>query len=415
MFEGLPQSCETRNPFIVLRFVLLGILAYINILTIGFAAWNLTVLRDLDVHVLGSPTFVLFNSCLLLTLLAFCFASSRFPVKFINQVRYECAWTGALSTLQLGGCVAVTANGPPVLCQGISIVACASSSLVVALSWISCMILILYSFSLLTTTVTHMHVVADIWMSSVREVPWFVGPSTTLEYTPRVARTEKARHSDVLDIKRLSFHYPTPIFEQFAKPLPPSPQPGSAPPSPIWPHRQSIPDSPHAPPPVDRRSTWTSRLLTNTRPTSLAHKQSKESMRPSWAKRVSPRRGVDAPFAMPPMPRFSFRQPVLPPVRPLRPLKLKSCWSQTTVNSPPPVPALPQKAVVVGGPGLPSSSPTGSFYIDLERDAVVPVGDTSRPVSYGMFPEDVGDPDQPVTRARLSQWVRAGSETSSTR
>ena len=265
-----------------------------------------------------------------------------------------------------------------------------------------------------------MNVIADIWTASVREVPWFVGPSTSLEYTPRVARTEKTREPDVLDIKRMSFHYPTPIFTQFAKALPPPPNPESrrastAPPSPIWPHRQSTSETLPPSPPVDRRPTWTSRLFANTRPPSIARKPSNESMRPNWAKRVSPRRGVDAPFAMPSPPsRFSFRQPVLPPVRPLRPLKLKSSWSQTTVNSPPPVPALPQKAVVVGGPALPDHSPTGSFYIDLERDAVVPVGDASRPVSYGMFPEDVGDPDQPVTRARLSQWVRADSDTSST-
>ena len=99
-------------------------------------------------------------------------------------------------------------------------------------------IVILYSFSLLTTTVTHMNVIADIWTASVREVPWFVGPSTSLEYTPRVARTEKTREPDVLDIKRMSFHYPTPIFAQFAKALPPPPNPESrrastAPPSPI--------------------------------------------------------------------------------------------------------------------------------------------------------------------------------------
>ena len=49
----------------------------------------------------------------------------------------------------------------------------------------------------------------------------------------------------------------------------------------------------------------------------------------------------------------------------------------------------------------------------LPRDAVVPVGPAVRPISYEMFPEDVVDPDQPVTRSVRSQWVRAGSETSS--
>lgn len=268
----------------------------------------------------------------------------------------------------------------------------------------------MYSFSLFTTAITHMGVIPDIWPSSVCAIPWFVGPSTSLPYTPR--RTKEARYSaEVVDIKRMSFHYPTPIFELHAQTLPPSPKPElprcpGRPRSSMRQSHRSVHRSIPPPPPSDRRITWTSLLFANSHPPSdLANR---ESVRPNWAKRSSPRRGVDAPFATP---RFSLSNFNLPPVRPLRPLKLKSVWSQTTVSSPPPVPALPQKAHVVGA----SQSPTGTFYIDLERDAVVPVGDASRPVSYEMFPEDVMDPDQPVTRARRSQWVRApGSETSST-
>ncbi len=66
MFEGIPQSYQMRNPFLVLRLVLFGmsltssrlisnahgftgVLVYVNVLTIGFAAWNLTVLKDLGI------------------------------------------------------------------------------------------------------------------------------------------------------------------------------------------------------------------------------------------------------------------------------------------------------------------------------------------------------------------------------
>ncbi len=265
--------------------------------------------------------------------------------------------------------------------------------------------MVLYSFSLFTTAITHTGVIPDIWSSSVCAIPWFVGPSTSLPCTPRPAKA--ARYSEVVDIKRMSFQYQTPIFEQHAKALPPPPKPepprySGAPPSAMRQPRRSNAASILPPSPSDRRITWTSLLFANSRPPSLAQ-QSRDSVRPNWAKRSSPRRGVDAPFTAP---RFSFSN--LPPVRPLRPLKLKSVWSQTTVSSPPPVPAVPQRAHVLG---MPSHSPTGTFYIDLERDAVVPVGDASRPASYGMFHEDVVDPDQPIAKSRRSQWVRAGSET----
>ena len=73
--------------------------------------------------------------------------------------------------------------------------------------------------------------------------------------------------------------------------------------------------------------------------------------------------------------------------------------------SPPPVPALPPRAKARGSAAVPgpldnSLSPTSTFYIDLERDAVVSMGPVARPVSYGMFPEDVMDPDQPITRSQ---------------
>ena len=66
MFQDIPPFYEMRNPFLVLRLALFGmpswrlhswckahvspgILVYVNVLTIGFAAWNLTVLKDLEV------------------------------------------------------------------------------------------------------------------------------------------------------------------------------------------------------------------------------------------------------------------------------------------------------------------------------------------------------------------------------
>ncbi|KAI0375044.1 hypothetical protein BV20DRAFT_1033072 [Pilatotrama ljubarskyi] len=439
MFERMPEHPYVmRNPFIVLRFVLFAILVYVNLLTVGFAVWNLSELKSLQGQALGAPTFVVFNACVVLTLLVGCLVTAWYSLAAFDRVRNECVWTGLVSALQLASSIDITVNGPPALCQGVSITACASSSLTVALSWISSTILLLYSFSLFTTAVTHTPVIPDVWASSVRAVPWFVVPGDCVE--SRLPPVSKPRSSsadaDVLDIKRSSFHFPTPIFAQHAKALPLSPKslPQSPTTPPIWQaRRSSVPTLPGAddalPPSSSKRTTWTNRVFSTSGASStLGSKRSTESLRPSWAKRVAPgRRGVDHPFAMPRR-QTPPRPLVLPTVRPLRTLKLKSCWSPSTASSRShTAPAVPPKARVAGAgqgvkegaPQLPGAalalSPTGTFYIDLERDAVVPVGGTpaARPLSYEMFPEDVVDPDMPITRSQPSTWVRAHSPASS--
>ncbi|KAI8998503.1 hypothetical protein BD414DRAFT_575024 [Trametes punicea] len=419
MIERLsPSSSSVRNPFIVLRFVLFAILSYVNLLTIAFAVWNFTVLKSLNVDVLGAPTFVVFNACLLLILLAGCLASSWYSTLALDKLWYECAWSGLMSVLQLASSIGITVNGPPTLCQGISITACASSSLTVALSWISSSILLLYSFSLVTTAITHMSVVPDIWTLSVRAVPWFAIPIDIVESRMPL---DKPRHS--MDMKRSSFHFPTPIFERHTKVLPRRPQSPESPTiPPIWGARKS--SVPTVDASASKRWTWTNRVFSDA--SALTYKRSAESLRPSWAKRSVRRRGVDHPFAMP---RAAPQPVTVHAIKPLRTLKLKSCWSPSTVSSyshtafstigsPRSPPALPPKAHVAGA-GAPqllgaTMSPTSTFYIDLERDAVVPVGaPPTRPVSYGMFPEDVVDPDMPVARSQPSEWVRADSPASS--
>ncbi|KAI0362269.1 hypothetical protein OH77DRAFT_38916 [Trametes cingulata] len=449
MFERTPEHPYVmRNPFIVLRFVLFAILVYVNLLTVGFAVWNLSELKSLQGQALGAPTFVVFNACVVLTLLVACLVAAWYSLSAFDKVRNECGWTALVSALQLASSIDITVNGPPALCQGVSITACASSSLTVALSWISSTILLLYSFSLFTTAVTHMTVIPDVWTSSVRSVPWFVVPSDCVESRlPPVSKPHPSASSAdaaVLDIKHSSFHFPTPIFEQHAKALPLSPQsPKSLPHSPttppIWQARRSsgptLPADAFPPPPSSssKRTTWTNRVFSSASST-LGSKRSTESLRPSWAKRGAPgRRGVDHPFAVP---RQAPKPLVLPTVRPLRTMKLKSCWSPSTASSrshtafsvlgSPQAPAVPPKARIggsgkgEGAPQLPGStlSPTSTFYIDLERDAVRVVSveggaAAARPLSYEMFPEDVVDPDMPITRSQPSTWVRAHSPASS--
>lgn len=86
------------------------------------------------------------------------------------------------------------------------------------------------------------------------------------------------------------------------------------------------------------------------------------SFRPSWAKRIMTRRGIDPPF---------YTRP------------------QEDVLSPP----VPRKA------GLPPPAGLNGGFLDIPGE--------QRRLSYDHFPQGVPDPDRPVGHSPLSQWVRA--------
>ena len=99
----------------------------------------------------------------------------------------------------------------------------------------------------------------------------------------------------------------------------------------------------------------------------LVRVPSKESFRPTWAKSVKMRRGVDQPFVLPGAKHLSRM--------------IKACMPDVS-------PAVPPKAKVSDLPKL---------ELDL----------TPRYPSYSHFPEKARDEDKPVTFQRLSQWIRA--------
>ncbi|KIP09473.1 hypothetical protein PHLGIDRAFT_34384, partial [Phlebiopsis gigantea 11061_1 CR5-6] len=109
-------TAAMRNPFLIARFVLFSIITYLNILALGFAAWEISSMSSSGLPVPGSPIFVIFNACVLFFFTVLAGAELVFPKARTAQVKFECGWTAFMSSLQLACAIDVTINGPPVYC-----------------------------------------------------------------------------------------------------------------------------------------------------------------------------------------------------------------------------------------------------------------------------------------------------------
>lgn len=260
---------------------------------------------------------------------------------------------------------------------------CASSTLLVVVSWVSSSlrtlpfqslhchmltiaVVLLYLFGLIGITSAHSTSLADVWGAAVTSVPWFEvlqrpessASGRTLSY-PKDPESQDFENPVFKDDESL-------CFDESAKPL----------------------------------STWKPaagfiRPSLTVVSISAPFSKSVEGFRPEWAKDVKPRRGVDAPFLAP-----NTSQKSAAPR-----MKMKSHWSSTTASTYAP-PVLPPKTRSPLG-----RQRSGDGMVEIPSQMSLPVisPSPSRPISYGIFPEDVQDPDMPIKSCRRSNWIRADS------
>ncbi|CAL1704911.1 unnamed protein product [Somion occarium] len=338
-----------RCPFLTLRFVIFAIAMYLNILAFGFSIWNIVAMKDAGVS--GAPLFIIFNSCALVFFLLLAVAELVIPSAKTAQVSFECLWTGALSTLQLAAALNITIRGPPIYCGSQSSEAiCGSSFVLVVLTWISCTSLLVYFLALLVTALSHWKSYRGVWSTTVYNVPWFTErdvprpPSTRPVSMPTPPKPFK--------LKAQKMPYVNPLFNGTDDDLPLSP-----------------PRAPFAD--IEKG-------LSGTRPT-LPHESSRETFRPTWAKSLKVRRGLDHPFGA-------------PKTRPITAI-IKSYWSPSSAPSPPPKPT-------------PLVLPKLDLSLDMNGPHYRRESQTTRS-SYSQFPAAVANPDRPIEFGRLSEWVRA--------
>ncbi|KAH9934650.1 uncharacterized protein B0H18DRAFT_977555 [Fomitopsis serialis] len=339
-----------RNPFVLLRFVLFFFLLYLNILALGFASWNIAAAKRASLNEGGAPVFVLFNTILTIIYLLL----ANLPGVLVPKIILECVWIAAFAILELSAAIVITVNGPILACRAEDAMsACASSTLLVVVTWVT---------SFLRTsavpvwpdriTTMHSNTHPDVWGAAITSVPWFA-----------------ASQSPPPSSGKQWFYPKDPERQDFE--------------SPAFKDNDAI----------DLEADGHHPALSKAISISAPFSKSVESFRPTWAKDVKPRRGVDPPFLSPKKSQKSTP-------------RLLSHWSCTTVSTYAP-PVLPPKTVASGKAAV----RRGRAAIPSQMSLPVITPSPSRPMSYGIFPEDVQDPDMPIKPCHRSEWVRADSES----
>ena len=211
--------------------------------------------------------------------------------------------------------------------------------------------MVIYFLALLVTSFSHWSSYSGIWNTTVYNVPWFKErePEAPKHIVGRPLSTPALR--DLL--LRSSTSYDIPVFHP-------------------------VDEKPLSPPRAPWADVEKGDLEISTKV--LAHEPSKESLRPSWAKSLRVRRGVDQPFAMPKAP---------PKARPITAI-LKSYWYGNAAPIPPP-----------------KSSHLVLPNFNHSFDSLEAAASHATRSSYHQFPESVANPDLPIESRRLSEWVRA--------
>ncbi|KAF9227530.1 hypothetical protein BS17DRAFT_389792 [Gyrodon lividus] len=317
-----------HNAFLVVRTIFFALLLYLNVLILVFASWNIAATKSSGT---SAPAYLAELIC----------AKAR-PA----HVRVECAWTVFMSILQLAASIDVTVNGPPMSCQMRSPWAtCASSSLLVPVSWLGSLIILTYCLTIYITSVTHAPCLPSIWTTPVSAVPWF-GPVATAPAPVDISQLAARKHSKAFSSSSSASEESCAVTKYISE---------------QWEKLSGI----------ERQSEPTGPILFSRECRSV------DSTRPAWARQQQARRGIDNPFPRP------------SPAREEKP----------TVPSPPPRAHAKEVA----------ASRDSHYVEACRQSEMTTTNPCSAltPQTLTIFPNKIVNPDLPIPLPRLSEWIRA--------
>ncbi|KAF8844582.1 hypothetical protein BDN67DRAFT_1008093 [Paxillus ammoniavirescens] len=161
------------NSLLIARYLLFGFFVICNAIICSVAVWNYSLIRasptsQVDVYLIFLGAFSLASIFTLIFVELLC------TDPFTTRVWFECGWTTVFWIMNLAGAAALTAIEPDLKCshQAIAFVdsLCTSARVLLAFTWVSTIILLLYLLLLIFTAVTHQRDDPGVWNSSVRSL-----------------------------------------------------------------------------------------------------------------------------------------------------------------------------------------------------------------------------------------------------
>lgn len=162
-----------KSTLLFARYALFGLFVVCNAIICSVAVWNHSLVQATGGQTVQVDVYLIFLGAFSLAFI--------FPIIFADllctdplsaRVWFECAWIALFWLMQLAGAAAVTAIVPHIQCSAQATKwndnSCLSTHILVAFTWICTIILLLYLFLLVVTTITTQRIDPDVWHHNVR-------------------------------------------------------------------------------------------------------------------------------------------------------------------------------------------------------------------------------------------------------
>ncbi|KAF8654191.1 hypothetical protein AX16_003720 [Volvariella volvacea WC 439] len=167
-----------QNVLKVLRYLVFGLFIVCNAIIASVAVWNLSLSRALQ-NELQVDTYLTFVGAFgLVYIFAIIFLELAQKNAITGRVWFECTWVGIYWLLELAGASALSAIGPPVMCDSSHAAqvlikdGCASTQVLLAFTWLCTIILLGYLFIMVVSSLIIFQHDPSIWQCQVQDFPW---------------------------------------------------------------------------------------------------------------------------------------------------------------------------------------------------------------------------------------------------
>ncbi|KAJ4488113.1 hypothetical protein J3R30DRAFT_3400692 [Lentinula aciculospora] len=172
-----------RNPFLLIRFIFLSLLSFLNLLDLIFASWNASAAISANLSLPGASLFLIFNSVVNIFFLGLGLLENFAPNFAGTSVAFECGWSAVLSLSHIGAAIGVTISAATFIRQTTDSGVTASSFLLIPTTWLTSLTMLGYFSILFVSAMTHARYEEDIWTKSVCQVKWFGYTNSRLRST----------------------------------------------------------------------------------------------------------------------------------------------------------------------------------------------------------------------------------------